>query len=75
MTVDLEVIARILQALSLIVLYFIIGFGSGIVAGIVTANAIFGRGKPLFMENHKQALKDAAQHNAQWHPSNERWRK
>jgi len=74
MTIDLEVIARSLQALSFVVLYIIIGFGPGFMVGIVLANTILGRGKPVYMDLHKQALKDAAQHNAQWHPSNEKWR-
>ena len=71
---DLETIARIMQALSFIVLYGILGFGPGFVAGLLAANWVFGRGKPVYMDLHKQAIKDAAQHNAQWHPSNEKWR-
>ncbi|MAF80688.1 hypothetical protein CL628_01605 [bacterium] len=72
--IDLEVLARVLQALSFVVLYVIVGFGPGFVVGLLVANSIFGRGRPIYMDLHKQAIKDAAQHNAQWHPSNERWR-
>lgn len=73
--IDLEIIARIFQAFALVTLYGMLGFGPGFVTGLLTANAIFGRGKPIYMDLHKQAIKNAAQHNAQWHPSNEKWRK
>jgi len=73
--IDFATVARVLQSLALVALYAILGFGPGFVAGLLTANALFGRGKPIYMDVHKQAIKNAAQHNAQWHPSNEKWRK
>lgn len=69
----LEIIAAAIQALALVVLYVFVGFGPGFVAGIMLANFIFARGKPTLMEKHKQTARDAAQHNAQWNPSHERW--
>jgi len=73
--IDLLIVSKIIQTFALITLYFILGFGPGFVAGLLTANTLFGRGKPVYMDLHKEAIKKAAKHNAQWHPSNEKWRK
>ena len=57
-----------------VVLYVMIGFGPGFVAGIILANALFGKG-PSYAQTHRKNIKDAAAHNAQWDPKHERWQK
>ncbi|MEX1997746.1 MAG: hypothetical protein WEA04_03700 [Candidatus Andersenbacteria bacterium] len=68
-----EVFATLLHSFAFVVLYFITGFGPGFILGMILANAIFGRGRPAYIDSHQEAIKRAAQHNAQWAPSNERW--
>lgn len=69
----LEVTNDVLRAFAFIGLYFFIGFGPGFVLGLVTANALLGRGAPTYAQTHRDAIKQAAQHNAQWSPAHERW--
>jgi hypothetical protein len=64
-----------LRAFAFIVLYTYIGFGPGFILGILVANAIFGRGAPTYADTHRDAIRAASQHNAQWDPSHERWQK
>ncbi len=70
---NLEIISIVLRSLAIVAVYGIVGFGSGFVTGIVLANTILARGKPNIMEDFDEAKKLAAQHNAQWNPSHERW--
>jgi uncharacterized membrane protein YciS (DUF1049 family) len=65
---------KIFQSLATVMLYFFLSFGPGFIIGILIANAVFGRGKVTLMEFHMENKKIAAQHNAQWDPSNPRWR-
>ena len=71
---SIEIIEEILRSLAFVVLYFFLGFGPGFALGILLANSIFGRGKPVLYKVHKDNITNAAQHNAQWNPSHERWR-
>ena len=57
-----------------IVFYFIIGFGPGFIAGILLANRIFGEG-PSILDTHITNIQKANEHNAQWHPDNQKWKK
>lgn len=71
----LETIASILQALLVVVLYFVFGFGPGVIVGIWLANRFGGgKGQPLRIDQHQELIKKAAAHNAQWHPDHERWK-
>lgn len=71
----METTAIVLRMLAFVVLYAFVGFGPGFVVGLLAANAIFGKGKPYIYLEHEENKKSAAQHNAQWNPSNPRWRK
>lgn len=64
-----------LRALAFVVLYVFIGFGPGLIVGMLLANRFVGRGKPTFMERHQRDKRLAAEHNAQWHPKHERWQR
>lgn len=70
----MELAVEILRALSFVALYVFIGFGPGFVIGMLLANATVGRGREMIMEVHIENKKSAAQHNAQWNPSNPRWK-
>lgn len=64
----------ILRALIFIVLYVVVGAGPGFIIGLLLANRFFGEG-PIYMDDHRAKIKLAIEHNAQWHPKNERWKK
>lgn len=64
----------ILRGLAFVVLYLITGAGPGFISGLLLANRLFGEG-PIYMDDHKAKIKLAVEHNAQWNPKNERWRK
>lgn len=70
----IDVIAKLLEAGAFIVLYIFIGFGPGFIGGVLLANRIFGRGNPLRMEKHEQAINQAFEHNKQWDPEDPRWK-
>jgi hypothetical protein len=72
---QLEVIARLLRAIAFVILYLLLGFGPGYYLGIFAANRLFGRGNQLRMEKHEDAIEEAIEHNKQWHPDEERWKK
>lgn len=64
----------ILRTLTFVALYLIVGAGPGFVFGLLLANRLFGEG-PIYMDDHKAKIKLAIEHNAQWHPKNDRWKK
>lgn len=66
--------ARLLRALAFVVLYVVIGFGPGFIMGILLANRLLGKGRPTYMELHEEKMEKAFEHNAQWDPTNERWK-
>jgi len=68
------IVPFILQNLSFIIFYFIVGFGPGFIAGILLANRIFGEG-PTMLDTHMENIKKAVEHNNQWDPANDRWKK
>jgi hypothetical protein len=69
----LETFATIFQYLGFVALYLFLGFGPGFLVGMLLANRLAGRGKQSIFDSHIESKKEAAQHNAQWHPTNERW--
>jgi len=64
-----------MQTLAYIVLYAITGFGPGIFFGIIVGNILGAYRQPSLTENQDKSLKNAATHNAQWHPSHKKWEK
>lgn len=70
-----ETLIALFETLAFVVLYFFIGFGPGFILGILIANRFFAPGQSTYMEVHQERKKVAAQHNAQWHPSHERWQR
>lgn len=64
-----------MQTLAVVALYFFTAFGPGFVLGLLMANRLYGRGKPFYMDIHKEKIKQAEAYNAQWHPTQERWQK
>ncbi|GEM_PF-2345932 len=70
-----QILATLLNSLGFVVLYILVGFGPGFVCGLLLANRLFAKGQPTYMDTHVEAIARAAQHNAQWTPSNERWHK
>jgi len=75
MTPYLDLLEATMRAFAFIVLYVYVGFGPGFILGMLTANFFFGRGSPTYADSHRDAIREAAQHNAQWDPTNERWQK
>ncbi len=73
MIISLDLIAVLLESFAFVFLYLMTGFGPGFVLGMLLANLLLARNQPTYMETHEEAKKRAAQHNAQWAPSNERW--
>lgn len=63
----------LLQALAYVVLYAITGFGPGFMLGIIIGNATGARGKPSISEKYAKNIQSAAIHNAQWHPTHNKW--
>lgn len=64
----------IMRALTFIALYLMVGAGPGFILGLLLANRLFGAG-PIYMDDHQAKIKQAIEHNAQWHPRNDRWKK
>ncbi|MDA1168936.1 MAG: hypothetical protein O3A36_01200 [bacterium] len=70
----LDTIAKLLDVLVTVLIYFIIGFGPGFIVGVLLANRIFGKNLPLRMEKNIESIKKAAEHNSQWHPDHPKWK-
>ena len=70
----IEISTIIIRLIAVVTLYFFLGFGPGFIIGVLLANAITGRGKPLLMDVHAETVKRAGAHNSQWHPDDERWK-
>lgn len=71
-----EIVAAIIRAITLVVIYFVTGFGPGFIIGLLITNRfVADREKPTRMDQHAELIKKAIAHNSQWHPSNERWQK
>lgn len=69
-----DILNAIFRRIGFIILYAVIGFGPGLVIGIMLANRMFGRGKPIYMQVHEENIQKAIEHNKQWHPEQERWK-
>ncbi len=72
---DLTFLVIILKLVVYIVLFLVIGFGPGFIVGVLLANFMFGKEKPLRMDNHQKNILKAAEHNKQWDPHLDRWQK
>lgn len=59
---------------TLVLLYFLVGFGPGFIIGLLLGNR-HGAGQPSFLDTHEENIRKAAEHNAQWDPTHERWQK
>jgi hypothetical protein len=70
-----ELIEIISVSVPYLLLYFLTGFGPGFILGLLIINYFAGRGNPTFMDTHEQKIKEATQHNAQWNPEHDRWKK
>ena len=70
----LDILAKIVEILAIVLVYFVIGFGPGFIVGLLLTNRIFGRNLPLRMEKHTTNIEKAAEHNSQWHPDNPKWK-
>lgn len=68
-------IDRLAHALGLIMFYLITGFGPGVILGFIIANRTGGRHFEHHDHNIEKALRQAAEHNAQWHPEHQRWQR
>lgn len=69
----IDTFASILNSFTVILIYFIIGFGPGFIVGVLLANRFSGKNHPLRMEKQNQNIQKAAEHNSQWHPNNPKW--
>lgn len=70
----LDIISTVVEVLSIVLIYFVIGFGPGFITGLLLANRLFGKNLPLRMEKNNASIKKAGEHNSQWHPNNPRWK-
>lgn len=69
----LEILLAVARALTLVVLYLVLGFGPGFIVGLLLANRFVGHGKPLRIDSHEQNIQKAGEHNKQWNPAHQRW--
>ncbi len=69
-----SIIADILRGFAFVMIYFVTGFGPGYVIGLLLANRLYAKDKPLRIEKHDDSIKKAAEHNSQWHPENSKWK-
>ncbi len=57
-----------------LLLFVVIGFGPGFILGVLLANRINGKNKPLRVDVHNKAKQRAAEHNKHWNPEDPRWK-
>lgn len=69
-----DTLAAILHSTAFVILYFIIGFGPGLITGILLANRLTASDKQLRVDKHIDNIRKAGEHNSQWHPENPRWK-
>ncbi len=72
---QIELLDRLLRAVAFVSLYLLIGFGPGYICGVLAANRFVGKGNQLRMERRLSDIEAAIEHNKQWHPEHERWKK
>lgn len=72
---QLALTQSIIRALTFVTLYVMTGFGPGFILGLLLGNRLGGRGKPAYFETHNKNIAKAFEHNKQWMPDQERWRK
>jgi hypothetical protein len=71
MTPDL--IFNIFSLLLLLGIYTIIGFGPGLIVGLLIGNVIGAPRQEKLITKHIRDRREADQHNAQWSPNHKRW--
>lgn len=69
------IISDITYWIAIIILHGIIGIGPGVIFGFLLANATSGRQFEHHDAKFSRAIKEATEHNAQWHPDHERWQR
>ena len=68
-----ELLEIVFTGIPFLIIYVIVGFGPGLILGILIMNFIAGRGNPRFVDVHEESVRKAAEHNAQWNPNHDRW--
>ncbi len=69
----IEFFAALLRSFTIILIYFIIGFGPGFIVGVLLANRFSGRNHQLRADKQNQNIQKASEHNSQWHPDHSKW--
>lgn len=72
---NLETAAVIFHNAAWIIFYFFVGGGPGVIAGLIVANRIWGRGQPTLVQIHREKAAAAAAHNKLFDPNHPRWKK
>jgi len=70
--INIELWAR---TIGLFIIISITSFGPGVIIGVMFGNSVAARGKDTIGGRQAKAVQNAHEHNAQWHPSHERWKK
>lgn len=65
----------IIRSLAFVILYVITGFGPGFMIGILLGNRVGGHNKPVLYKVHAKNIAKAMEHNDQWLPDAERWKR
>jgi hypothetical protein len=66
-------LTSISNIVGIFLLYAITGLGPGVVFGVILGNLLASRHEERLMDRTQHQLREAAEHNAQWDPSHERW--
>lgn len=71
----ITLVARLTEVFTQILVYGLLGFGPGLIVGILTANRLFAKNNPRREQKHMEAIEKATEHNKQWDPNNPKWQK
>lgn len=74
-TADIGTSHILLRLLALVLVYALLGFGPGVILGILVANRLAGYNKEVFMNEGTKKIQKAEKYNEQWNPGHKRWRK
>lgn len=72
---DIDTNLILLRLLALVLVYALLGFGPGVILGILVANRLAGYNKEVFMNEGTKKIQKAEKYNEQWNPEHKRWRK